>query len=100
MLLPWQRSISVGAASASPVACPARPGTAPSPATAKPRSWAVAQLYRGIWADVTGDDDLELYDYNTDPNETVNQAANAKYADVVTKLKAVLKQQYDPAEMN
>ena len=55
-----------------------------------------AQLYRGIWADVTGNDDLELYDYNTDPDETVNQAENAKYADVVTKLKTVLLEQYNP----
>ena len=76
-----------------PCACPPRPAPFPRPPLT-PRSWTVAQLYRGIWADVTGDDDLELYDYNTDPDEKVNQAANAKYTGVVTKLKAVLKQQY------
>ena len=38
--------------------------------------------------------DLELYDYSVDPDETVNQAGNIKYADVVTRLKAVLNDQF------
>ena len=50
--------------------------------------------YSGNWSDVTHDDDIELYDYNNDPDETTNQAANATYADVVQKLGAVLKKQY------
>lgn len=54
------------------------------------------KLFRGIWADLAKEDDFELYDYTTDPTETVNQVFNAKYAAVVTKLKAVLRNQYDP----
>lgn len=55
--------------------------------------------FKGIWADERNDDDLELYDYNTDPNETVNQASNPKYSDIVQKLRGVLRQQYDPANL-
>ena len=50
--------------------------------------------HRGVWANATGTDELELYDYNTDPDERVNQAANEKYANVVAKLKQVLREQY------
>lgn len=53
---------------------------------------------RGLWADVKGTDDLELYDYTTDPHETTNQAANPKYAGIVARLQAVLREQYDPSE--
>ena len=38
--------------------------------------------------------DIELYDYNLDYDETVNQAANPKYADTVARLVAVLRAQY------
>lgn len=51
-------------------------------------------VHRGVWANASGADELELYDYNTDPDERVNQAANEKYTDVVTKLKQVLREQY------
>jgi hypothetical protein len=53
-------------------------------------------LHTGNWRSPIGKDDLELYDYNTDPDERFNQAANPKHRDVVTKLVAVLKEQYDP----
>ena len=49
--------------------------------------------YRGNWSDAV-QDDMELYDYNKDPDETTNQAANPAYADIVRKLGAVLKTQY------
>ena len=39
-------------------------------------------------------DDLELYDYNVDPWETVNAAYNASYASVVELLRGVLRHQY------
>ena len=50
---------------------------------------------QGSWNDAGGRDDLELYDYNSDPHETTNQAANPKYAGIVKQLQAVLKQQFD-----
>ena len=52
--------------------------------------------FRGNWTDVGGSDDLELYDYNTDPDETTNYAASASHADVVKKLMGVLKSQFSP----
>ena len=52
---------------------------------------------QGSWNDAGGSDDLELYDYNSDPHETTNQAANPTYADVAKKLLAVLKEQYNPS---
>jgi hypothetical protein len=51
--------------------------------------------HSGNWLSPTGEDDLELYDYNTDPDERTNQAADPKYAATVQKLLAVLKAQYD-----
>ena len=51
---------------------------------------------KGDWLRPAGKDDLELYDYNTDPDERVNQAADPKHQGVVAKLVAVLKEQFDP----
>jgi iduronate 2-sulfatase len=53
--------------------------------------------FKGDWTEVPTDDDLELYDYNNDPHETTNQAANPTYSDVVKRLRAVLKEQYNPS---
>jgi len=55
-------------------------------------------LFRGVWKNVGKGphSDPELYDYNTDPNETTNQAANPDYAATVTKLTQVLVAQYAP----
>ena len=50
--------------------------------------------FRGNWSDFTHDD-LELYDYNKDPDETTNEAANPAYASIVRRLSAVLKKQYN-----
>ena len=50
--------------------------------------------YSGNWLWPTSRDDVELYDYNTDPDERINQAANPEYATAVQKLLAVLKAQY------
>lgn len=50
--------------------------------------------YSGNWLWPTSRDDLELYDYNTDPDERINQAASPTYATTVQKLLAVLKAQY------
>ena len=50
--------------------------------------------YSGNWLWPTSRDDVELYDYNTDPDERINQAANPEYATTVQKLLAVLKAQY------
>jgi len=50
--------------------------------------------YVGVWANLTGSDDAELYDYTTDPNETTNQVNNPKYADVVTRLHSLLRAQF------
>ena len=52
--------------------------------------------FRGDWTEEPTHDDLELYDYNTDPHETTNQAANPTYSGVVKELRAVLKEQYNP----
>lgn len=52
--------------------------------------------HSGNWLWPTSLDDLELYDYNTDPDERINQAANPEYAASVHKLLAVLKSQYHP----
>eukprot|EP00035_Acanthoeca_spectabilis_P000526 m.73923 g.73923 ORF g.73923 m.73923 type:complete len:208 (-) comp10255_c0_seq1:52-675(-) len=53
--------------------------------------------HRGVWANLQHDDDMELYDYNNDPDERANQAANPSYASVVTRLQAVLRAQFDTA---
>lgn len=51
--------------------------------------------HKGTWpAGAPTAADLELYDYNLDYDETVNQAANPKYADTVARLVAVLRAQY------
>jgi arylsulfatase A-like enzyme len=55
------------------------------------------KTHSGTWADILGKDDLELYNYNTDPDERVNQAANPEYAGVVKELQAVLKNKYVPS---
>lgn len=47
--------------------------------------------FTGDW---THTSDAELYDYNTDPNETVNQATNQSLAPVLSRLKAALRQQF------
>ena len=52
------------------------------------------QEYSGNWLWPISRDDLELYDYNTDPDERINQAANPKYTATVQKMLAVLKAQY------
>jgi hypothetical protein len=52
------------------------------------------KLAKGNWLSSVSMDDLELYDYNTDPDERYNQATNPKHADVVKTLLAVLKGQY------
>ena len=49
--------------------------------------------YSGTWT-ATPAGDTELYDYNTDPNETTNQAGNPSYAKVVAELMAALRAQY------
>lgn len=54
------------------------------------------RTFKGDWLSPLNTDDLELYDYNTDPDERLNQAANPKQAAIVKKLVAVLKEQYDP----
>ena len=52
------------------------------------------KLTKGNWLSPVSMDDLELYDYNTDPDERYNQAANPKHADVVKTLLVVLKEQF------
>jgi arylsulfatase A-like enzyme len=53
--------------------------------------------FKGNWTDdAHSEDDLELYDYNADPDERHNQAADPKLAGTVRALKAVLKKQYSP----
>jgi hypothetical protein len=37
---------------------------------------------------------VELYDYNMDPHETTNCAADSTYAAVVARLRTVLRKQY------
>jgi len=51
-------------------------------------------VFRGEWRQ--GTDDVELYDYNTDPWETTNHASSESYAPIVNRLRAVLRQQYAP----
>merc|ERR1712146_455470 len=50
--------------------------------------------YRGVWS--SGSTGAELYDYNLDPYETINQANNLSYSKVIARLKTVLRQQYAP----
>ena len=46
----------------------------------------------GDWTASAGD--VELYDYNIDPYERVNHAANESYAIVLEELRSVLRRQY------
>lgn len=48
--------------------------------------------FKGEWSATGGDE--ELYDYNADPWETTNFAANASYSATLATLKAVLRAQY------
>ena len=54
--------------------------------------------HRGVWNKPPAATDLELYVYSVDPHETVNQAGNSKYANVVTRLAAVLRAQFDQGQ--
>ena len=55
-------------------------------------------LRRGTWPASVDQQDLELYNYSSDPDETINQAGNPALLGVLTRLKAVLKAQYAPTE--
>merc|ERR1719215_653872 len=54
------------------------------------------ETFRGQWA--TESNDPELYDYTRDRWETTNVALDASYANVVERLKAVLRQQYESTD--
>jgi len=54
--------------------------------------------HRGVWNKPPAATDLELYVYSVDPHETVNQAGNSTYANVVTRLAAVLRAQFDQGQ--
>merc|ERR1711907_563485 len=53
------------------------------------------RTFRGDWRDSAFQHtDPELYDYNNDPHETINQAQNSSYADIVTELQLALRKQF------
>lgn len=56
------------------------------------------ETYKGNWsAPLSEHSDPELYDYNTDPDERVNQALNSSYASIVKRLQNILSQKYAPS---
>lgn len=50
--------------------------------------------WRKGWSLSSDEVATELYDYEADPHETVNQATNPEYADVVQKLQTMLKEKH------
>ena len=53
-----------------------------------------SEKWIGNWTETGKPNDLELYDYNLDPWETINQYANDSYANVLKEMRDALKLQF------
>lgn len=68
-----------------------------NPATIWGRSIRVKRYRYTEWNE--GKDGVELYDYQTDPDERINLANDPKHSDLVKELSTKLKSSYDPEEI-